>query len=392
MDVTVVCESPRIGPHVEAMRKRLGEVLGVGAASISVKGKTNEGMGWIGARQGLLALAAVLVDTVREPSRLSGDGGGGPSALTRPGVPGDAAFRLEQFADFLAYERGLSEGTVSAYMRDVRGLVEFLRARGVASPPAVGSPELRDYVYRLKERGRAATSIRRAQSSLRAYWAFLLEEEAVTGDPTEQFETPRVWQRLPDVLSRQEVERLVQAPDPDHALHWRDRAVLELLYATGMRASELAELSLHGLDLAQRVCLVLGKGSKERIVPMGRPAVRAMDRYLKEVRPALEQASGRSGGRRRARGRVFLNARGGPLSRQAVWMIVRTAARRAGIEHQVTPHTLRHSCATHLLEGGADLATVQELLGHADIATTQIYTHLDRKHLHDVHRRFHPRG
>ena len=279
-----------------------------------------------------------------------------------------------------------------AYVRDLHGLVEFLRARGIGSPAAVGPADLRDYVFHLKDHGRAATSIRRAQSSLRAYWAFLLGEEAVKGDPTEQLESPRVWQRLPDVLSRREVERLVEAPDPDHALHWRDRAALELLYATGMRASELAELPLSGLDLGHRVCLVLGKGSKERIVPLGGPAARAVDRYLRDVRPVLESASGRSGARPRAKGRVFLNARGGPLSRQAVWMIVRTACRRAGIERRVTPHTIRHSFATHLLEGGADLATVQELLGHADIATTQIYTHLDRKHLHDVHRRFHPRG
>lgn len=277
-------------------------------------------------------------------------------------------------------------------MRDLHGLVEFLRARGIGSPTAVGPADLRDYVFHLKDHGRAATSIRRAQSSLRAYWAFLLGEEVVKGDPTEQLESPRVWQRLPDVLSRREVERLVEAPDPDHPLHWRDRAALELLYATGMRASELAELPLGGLDLRHRVCLVLGKGSKERIVPLGGPAARAVDRYLRDVRPVLESASGRSGGRPRAKGRVFLNARGGPLSRQAVWMIVRTACRRAGIGRRVTPHTIRHSFATHLLEGGADLATVQELLGHADIATTQIYTHLDRKHLHDVHRRFHPRG
>ena len=277
-------------------------------------------------------------------------------------------------------------------MRDLRGLAGFLRARGIGSPVGVGPADLRAYVFHLNDCGRAATSIRRAQSALRAYWAFLLGEEAVAGDPTEQLETPQVWQRLPDVLSRQEVERLVEAPDPDHPLHWRDRAVLELLYATGMRASELAELPLSGLDLGQRVCLLLGKGSKERIVPLGGPAARAADRYLRDVRPVLESASGRSGGRGRAKGRVFLNARGGPLSRQAVWMIVRTACRRAGIERRVTPHTIRHSFATHLLEGGADLATVQELLGHADIATTQIYTHLDRKHLHDVHRRFHPRG
>jgi integrase/recombinase XerD len=267
---------------------------------------------------------------------------------------------------------------------------------GIGGPAAVGPSELREYVFHLKDRGQAPTSIRRAQSSLRTYWAFLLGEGAVATDPTERMESPKVWRRLPDVLGRAEVERLVEAPDPDHPLHWRDRAVLELLYATGMRVSELAELPLTGVDAEQGVCLVFGKGSKERIVPMGGPAMRALDRYLRDVRPVLDRApsssSGKGKGTGKGKGRVFLNARGGPLSRQAVWTIVRAACKRAGIARRVSPHTLRHSFATHLLEGGADLAAVQELLGHADIATTQIYTHLDREHLRDVHRRFHPRG
>jgi integrase/recombinase XerD len=273
-------------------------------------------------------------------------------------------------------------------LRDLRALVDYLVERGVGSPAAVGATDLREYVFHLKDRGQAPTSIRRAQSSLRTYWAFLLGEGEVEADPTERMETPKVWRRLPDVLSRTEIERLLEAPDPDHPLHWRDRAVLELLYATGMRVSELAELPLTAVDLAQRVCLVFGKGSKERIVPMGGPAVRALDRYLRDVRPALDRGP-REG---KGKGRVFLNARGGPLSRQAVWAIVRASCARAGIPRRVSPHTLRHSFATHLLEGGADLAAVQELLGHADIATTQIYTHLDREHLRDVHRRYHPRG
>ena len=296
----------------------------------------------------------------------------------------DGAFRLEQFADFLAFERGLSERTVAAYVRDLRGLAEFLTSRGLQGPEAAGDVDLREYVFHLKDRGLAATSIRRAQSSLRTYWAFLLGEGVVTLDPTQRLESPRVGRRLPVVLSRDEVEGLLDSPDPDHPLHWRDRAVLEVLYATGMRASELAKLALTALDPEEDVCLVFGKGSKERLVPMGRPAAQALARYLRDVRPGLERGEGG--------GRVFLNARGSPLSRQAVWTIVREGCRRAGIVRAVSPHTLRHTFATHLLEGGADLAAVQELLGHADIATTQIYTHLDREHLKDVHRRYHPRG
>ena len=296
----------------------------------------------------------------------------------------DPAFRLEQFADFLVFERGLSGRTVAAYVRDLRGLAEFLSDREIWGPEVARHVDLREYVFHLKDRGLAASSIRRVQSSLRTYWAFLLGDGVVEVDPTERLESPRVGRLLPVVLSRDDVGRLLESPDPDHPLHWRDRAVLELLYATGMRVSELAELALTALDREEDVCLVFGKGSKERLVPMGRPAARALARYLRDVRPGLERGRGQ--------GRVFLNARGGPLSRQAVWRMVREACRRAGIEQAVSPHTLRHTFATHLLEGGADLAAVQELLGHADIATTQIYTHLDRQHLKDVHRRYHPRG
>ncbi len=192
--------------------------------------------------------------------------------------------------------------------------------------------------------------------------------------------------RLPDFLTHDETDRLLDAPNPDEPLYWRDRAILELLYATGMRVSELSELPLSSLDLDEGFLTVFGKGAKERLVPVGTPALRAVTRYLREVRPRLDR------GGATARGRVFLNRRGTPLSRVAVWGIVKESARRAGIRRKVSPHTLRHTFATHLLEGGADLAAVQELLGHADIATTQIYTHVDREYLRDVHRRYHPRA
>jgi integrase/recombinase XerD len=295
-------------------------------------------------------------------------------------------FRLEPFLDHLGFERGLAVRSVEAYRRDLERFLAFLVDRGVGGPEAVDGAMLRDYTFHLKDAGLAATSIRRAQSALRTYFAFLLAEGVLLDDPTERLESPRVWRRLPDVLSREEVERVLDAPDPDHPLHWRDRAILELLYASGMRVSELVELPLTALDLEERIALVYGKGSKERLVPMGGPAARAVARYLAEVRPALDR------GRGRGRGRVFLNARGSPLSRQTVWTLVKDASRRAGVERRVSPHTLRHTFATHLLEGGADLAAVQELLGHADISTTQIYTHVDREYLREVHRKHHPRG
>ncbi len=295
-----------------------------------------------------------------------------------------AAFRFEQFQDYLTFERGLSDRTLSAYMRDLGRWAAFLGERGVEAPSQVTPEELREWVFALKDAGLAPSSIRRAQSAVRTYFAFLIAEGAVDVDPTERLESPRMGRRLPDVLSREEVECLLDAPDPDARLHWRDRAILELLYASGMRVSELVDLPLSALDLEEGFLTVFGKGSKERLVPVGEPALRAVRRYLAEVRPTLDRGGGQ--------GRVFLNARGAPLSRTTVWTLVKESARRAGITRKVSPHTLRHTFATHLLEGGADLAAVQELLGHADISTTQIYTHVDREYLRDVHRRFHPRA
>lgn len=303
------------------------------------------------------------------------------------GDPVDARrrrFHLEAFLDHLAFERGLSARTLEAYRRDLGRFLVFLADRGIDEPGDVDGIHLRDYTYRLKDDGLAPSSIRRAQSTLRTYFAFGLAEGIIDDDPTERLESPRTWRRLPDVLGRDEVVRLIEAPDPDHDLYWRDRAMLEVLYSSGLRVSELAELPLTGVDLDDRVLLVFGKGSKERLVPLGGPAARALDRYLRDVRPALDRGRGT--------GRVFLTLRGRPVSRQTVWNLVRACARAAGIERRVSPHTLRHTFATHLLEGGADLAAVQELLGHADISTTQIYTHVDRTWLAEVHRAHHPRS
>ena len=296
------------------------------------------------------------------------------------------AFRFEQFQDYLTFERGLSDRTATAYARDLRRWAGFLEGAGVEAPTEVTATHLRDWIFSLKEGGLAPTSIRRAQSAVRTYFAFLLAEGAVTVDPTERLESPKLGRRLPEFLTHAEVKAFLDAPDPVSTVYWRDRAILELLYATGMRVSELAELPLTALDLDEGFLTVFGKGSKERLVPVGAPALRALGRYLRDVRPTLDRGKGK------AKGRVFLNVRGGPLSRVAVWGLVKESARRAGIDKAVSPHTLRHTFATHLLEGGADLAAVQELLGHADISTTQIYTHVDREYLRDVHRKYHPRA
>jgi integrase/recombinase XerD len=296
----------------------------------------------------------------------------------------DPAFRLEPFTDYLSFERGLSDRTLSAYRRDLEKLLAFIQNRGRAEPAQVSHGDLRDFIFHLKDAGLAASSIRRTLSAVRGYFAFLLEEGVLESDPSERLEAPKAWRRLPDVLSVDEVSKILEAPNPDHPLYWRDRSLLEVLYATGMRVSEVVELKTSSLDLDDGLCTVFGKGSKERLVPLGGPARRALERYLREVRPGLDQGKGQ--------GRVFLNARGKPLSRAAIWELVKKSAVRGGIEGNVSPHTFRHSFATHLLEGGADLAAVQELLGHADISTTQIYTHVDRDYLREVHRTFHPRG
>jgi len=293
-------------------------------------------------------------------------------------------FRVEPFADYLAFDRGLADRTVEAYQRDLERFLGFLEGQGCTRPADVRPEDLREYVYELTARGLAATSIRRAQSSLRTYFAFLLADDVLQDDPTERMDAPRIGRSLPDTLSPDEVERLLEAPDPTRPLYWRDRAILEVLYGSGLRVSELTGLALADVDAEHRVVRVLGKGGKERLVPTGGPALRALGRYLSGVRPGLDRGKGE--------GRIFLNARGTPLSRVSVWTLVKESAERAGIGKDVSPHTLRHSFATHLLEGGADLAAVQELLGHADISTTQIYTHVDREYLREVHRSFHPRG
>jgi integrase/recombinase XerD len=299
-------------------------------------------------------------------------------------VTTEGSFHFEPFLDYLTFERGLSDRTLEAYSRDLRKLLLFLETQGCRTPEGVTHHQLRKFLFHLNEAGLAPTTIRRALSSLRTYFGFLIEEGVLTTDPSEQLASPRAWRRLPGVLSVEEVARMLEGPDESHRFFWRDRAILELLYATGVRVSELVELRVTSLDLSEGFCTVFGKGSKERIVPVGAPARRALERYLREVRPGLDRGRGE--------GVVFLNARGGPLSRVAVWSLVKESAARAGIRRSVSPHTLRHSFATHLLEGGADLAAVQELLGHADISTTQIYTHVNREYLKEIHRAHHPRG
>ncbi len=293
-------------------------------------------------------------------------------------------FLLARFTDYVALEQGLSPRTQEAYQRDLQRFAEYAAAKGVAAPPDITARILREYVYHLKDLGLSPASIRRNVSAVRTYFRFLTGDGIVVRDPSERLETPKRWRTLPDVLTVDEVKQLLAAPTLDDALVFRDRALLELAYGAGLRVSEWISLGVRDLLLEDGLVRVFGKGSKERLVPIGRSAIGAAAIYLRELRPRLEKGEGK--------GALFLNARGRPLTRMGAWKILRGHVERAGIAKHVSPHTLRHSFATHLLEGGADLRAVQEMLGHVDIATTQIYTHVDREYLRQVHRSFHPRG
>ncbi|MEO7083133.1 MAG: site-specific tyrosine recombinase XerD [Gemmatimonadaceae bacterium] len=293
-------------------------------------------------------------------------------------------FHLDRFGDFLTLEQGTSPLTLEAYRRDVERLVEFARAKTVQGPADITPRLIRDFVYSLKDLGLAPSSIRRNISAVRTYFKFLLSDGIVTKDPSERIETPKRWRTLPDVLTVEEISKLLASPTIDDPLVFRDRAMLELAYAAGLRVSEWITLGTRDVMMSDKLVRVFGKGSKERLVPIGRSAIGAVATYIRELRPKLEKGEGK--------GVLFLNARGQPLTRMGAWKILRKYVDRAGITKAVSPHTLRHSFATHLLEGGADLRAVQEMLGHVDISTTQIYTHVDREYLRQVHKQFHPRG
>jgi integrase/recombinase XerD len=294
------------------------------------------------------------------------------------------AFHLPAFRDHLSLEAGHSPNTIEAYQRDLIRLADFAASKGVCEPERLTTPLLREFIFLLKDLGLSGATIRRNISAVRTWFAFLAAEGLVTRDPSDRLETPKRWRTLPDVLSVDEMVRLLETPRVEEALAWRDRALLELAYGAGLRVSELCNLALTDLLISDGLVRAFGKGSKERLIPIGRAVVSAVSVYLHTIRPVLDRGE--------SKGRVLLNARGKPLSRVGAWGIVKKRTEQAGITKRVTPHTLRHSFATHLLEGGADLRAVQEMLGHADLSTTQIYTHVDRDYLRTVHHRFHPRG
>jgi len=302
-------------------------------------------------------------------------------SLPGPGSAGNAL--LERFASHLLVERSLVQRSVDAYLTDAR---QFLLSIGNTSPASVTRVQVSEYLRGLASQGVSAASVARKLTALRMLYRFLVLEDGAKSDPTESLVLPKRPRRLPAVLNREEaiglIESVVRHPDQDWVL--RSRAMLELLYGSGLRISEMLGLRLGDMSLEDGYVRVIGKRDKERLVPLSRPAVEAVERYSSEAR-------------RRHAGKwqsdfLFPGRRGRPLSRMGAWKILAACFRLAGIRKRVTPHTLRHTFATHLLEGGADLRAVQEMLGHSDIATTQIYIHLDRQYLKQVYRTYHPRG
>jgi integrase/recombinase XerD len=298
------------------------------------------------------------------------------------GVVSEAAALIDEYLGSLQIERGAALNTLAAYRRDLEGFESFL-ARERRRIGDVGVTDLSRYLGGLRRRGLGSRSIARHLSAVRGLYRFLLDAGRVPRDPTLHLDSPRPARRLPRTLSMADAAALVEAPDTTRPDGLRDRALLELLYACGLRASEALGLRIEDVNFSAGYVMVIGKGDRQRLVPAGARALDWVRRYLTTVRPHQV---------RRACPAVFLNRSGGAMSRQALWGLIRRAARRAGLRTAVSPHTLRHSFASHLLERGADLRSVQAMLGHVDISTTQIYTHLPSSVVHDMYRKFHPRA
>lgn len=293
---------------------------------------------------------------------------------------------LALFQEYLTVELGLAKNTQLAYMRDLRLLMKSLQLKADEELLQVSRQQLIAYLVRLKQEGRAASTVARKLASIKAFYRFLMAERYIRRNPAEVLEAASRGLHLPKVLSVQEVERLLDEPNLGTLDGYRDKTMLELLYATGMRVSELVNVPVKNVDMKMQYVIVMGKGSKERMLPLGRTALHYLEHYLSVVRPQLLH------GKPDAAAELFVTGWGGPMTRERFYEIIVAYGKSAGISKRVTPHMLRHSFATHLLNNGTDLRIVQELLGHADISTTQIYTHLDVERLREVYDKTHPRA
>ncbi|MDN2452291.1 site-specific tyrosine recombinase XerD [Lactobacillus sp. UCMA15818] len=288
------------------------------------------------------------------------------------------------YIHYLKVERGLSENTVNSYQNDLMQFIAFLKTRQVDNFKIITRQLIVDFLELESNQQKATSSIVRSVTSLRKFFQYMVEEGIIQSDPMELIDAPKKSEHLPEVLSTAEVEKLLNSPDTSKPLGLRNRAILELMYATGLRVSEVINIQLADLHLSLGLIQTIGKGQKERIVPIGDQAISWVERYLNDIRPQLLK--------KQRSNFLFLNHHGRKLTRQGIWKNLKADVLRAGIEKNVTPHTLRHSFATHILENGADLRIVQELLGHSDIATTQIYTHLSKRRLAEIYGKYHPRA
>lgn len=303
------------------------------------------------------------------------------------GAPSQLVLTAEEFLGYLSVERGSSANTIAAYRADLTRYTAFLAERGIGTPDEVTRDDITAWITSLRAAGAAASTIERRVAAVKSFHRFLVREGITVNHPTAALPLPRVPERLPDVVSIEDIERLLTQPFPQGPVGYRDRAILEVLYGCGVRVSELTGLDLRDVDLSEGYLRVFGKGSKERVTPISGAAAAALQEYLTHGRPFLRT---KKAVRRQDPDAVFLNVRGGRLTRATIHALVHAYGGRAGLD--LHPHSLRHSFATHLLEGGADLRALQEMLGHADISTTQIYTHVDRTHLREEYLSTHPRA
>jgi len=291
---------------------------------------------------------------------------------------------IEEFINYLAVERGLADNTLLAYRRDLTKYSGFLDKQGVKGASGVIRDHVTKFMYDQKKKGLSTNSICRSLAAIKMFHRFLVRERLAQEDPTNLVDTPKLWTRVPDVLTTTEIELMIKAAQGRNWQAVRDKAILELFYASGMRVSELSNLKMENINLELGYVRCMGKGRKERIIPIGKRAREAVDRYCQTARKKLAKDNMILV--------LFLSRLGKRISRQSIWKIIKLYAKKAKIKKEIKPHTFRHSFATHLLEHGADLRSVQEMLGHSDISTTQIYTHVDKERLKSVHKEFHPRG
>ncbi len=292
---------------------------------------------------------------------------------------------LKEYLAHIKLEKNLSQNTVVSYKNDINAFITFLKDLRIDDPSNISSDHIRAFFKTIKELGLSGSSSARYFSSLKGFFLYLLKNKYILINPVEKITAPKISKKLPGVLSIPEVEKILSTPEVDDKLGLRDKTILELFYACGTRVSELINLKVNDLFLDDEIIRVIGKGSKERLIPIGSSAIKWIGEYLRKSRPLLMKKS-------KSENNLFLNSRGSKLSRMGVWKIINRYVMQAGIKKDIHPHTFRHSFATHLLEGGADLRAVQEMLGHADISTTQIYTHIDRDYIKQVHKQYHPRG